>query len=316
MRQRSTTLQVVDMTTNYDPRVQFVRIRSKALATVKGCYIYLPPEVRHNPALRVPSVYLLRGHEREWVNGAEDGSRDGRTVIDVYESLRGAGRVGPLIMVFPGLSSDDNHLPGLLTNWRAPHLAKGKRGVGSGRFEDYFVNDLIPAIDAHFPTLPTGHHRAVGGFSLGGMMAFKAAAQYPQLFRSASAYDGTFLYAADNGRSVRASDPVLHNPIFAPAWNDPRDLAFIAANSPANLILQRAKPHLAHITWMLQYGPESGEPWSSNFYRGEHMLRCLRAGGLSNAFAVAALPDGDHTWRTADRHMAEALPLHWRAIAP
>jgi hypothetical protein len=66
---------------------------------------------------------------------------------------------------------------------------------------------------------------------------------------------------------------------------------------------------------MLQYGPESGEPWSSNYYRGEHMLRCLQHRGLANALAVAARPDGDHTWRTADRHIAEALPIHWRSIS-
>jgi hypothetical protein len=102
--------------------------------------------------------------------------------------------------------------------------------------------------------------------------------------------------------------------MFGPAWGDPRDLRFIAANSPANLILRGDAAALKNITWMLQYGPQSREPWSSNFYRGEHMLRCLRRRGLQNALPVAALPDGEHTWHIADRHMGEALPIHWKAL--
>src|SRR5262245_16390536 len=98
------------MAPHFDPRVRHLRIFSPALGVEKGCYIYLPPEVQRNRALRVPSLYLLRGHEREWINGAEDSSRGGRTLIDVYETLRASGQIGPLILVFPGISSDDNHL--------------------------------------------------------------------------------------------------------------------------------------------------------------------------------------------------------------
>jgi hypothetical protein len=299
----------------YDPRARHLRVFSSALGVEKGCYIFVPPELRRDPALRVPSLYLFRGHEREWVNPSEDGSRAGRTVIDTYLDLRARDAIGPMILVFPGISSDDNHIPGLLVNCRAPELAQGRSGFGTGRFEDYLVQDLIPYIDATFPTVADGRHRGVGGFSLGGFMAFKIAAQHPQLFASASAYDGTFLYAADGGRAVRPSDGVLRNPMFGPAWGDPRDLRFIAANSPANLILRGDAAALKSITWMLQYGPQSREPWSSNFYRGEHMLRCLRRRGLQNALPIAALPDGEHTWHIADRHIGEALPIHWSALS-
>jgi S-formylglutathione hydrolase FrmB len=221
-----------------------------------------------------------------------------------------------MVLVFPGISSDDNHIHGMLMNWLAPELAAGRDGIGTGRFEDYFFQDLIPYIDATFPTLPGGAHRGVAGFSLGGFMAFKAAAQYPQLFGSASAYDGTFLYAADAGSAVRPTDGVLRNPMFAPALGEPRNLAFVAANNPANLVLQAEAAALQRITWMIQYGPRSGEPWAANYYRGEHMLRCLRWRGLDNGLPVAAIPNGTHTWHMADLHMAEALPVHYSALRP
>ncbi len=58
-----------------------------------------------------------------------------------------AGRVGPLALVFPGISGDDNRIPGMLVNMCAPHLANGATGIGSGRFTDVFFDDLIPYID-------------------------------------------------------------------------------------------------------------------------------------------------------------------------
>jgi hypothetical protein len=71
-------------------------------------------------------------HEREWINPHEDSTRAGTNVIDVYERLRAAGQVRPLLLVFPSMSSDDNRVPGLLVNMLAPQRAESS-GLGSGR---------------------------------------------------------------------------------------------------------------------------------------------------------------------------------------
>ena len=52
----------------------------------------------------------------------------------------------------------------------------------------------------------------------------------------------------------------------------------------------------------------------TNYYRGEHLLACLRARGLANALEDPVILDGDHTWRTADRFIALTLPLYNRAL--
>jgi len=293
----------------YDLRTRYVTFFSAALGIFKSFYIYIPPDLA--PGQRVPALYFLRGHEREWINPHEDDTRAGTNVIDIYQRLRATGRVGPLLLVFPGMSSDDNRVPGLLVNMLAPQRAEAA-GIGSGRFADYFFNDLLPYVEAHFPAL--AGRRGLAGFSLGGAMAIKAAAQRPDLFASASAYDGTFLYAADRGRRVRRTDSVIHNPIFDAAYGVPRNTRFIAANSPANLILRGDSAALGRVTWMIGYGPQSGEPWHSNFYRGEHLVQCLTARGMTNALPHSAFPNGDHTWRTADAFMELALPLHDRAL--
>jgi hypothetical protein len=296
----------------YDQRARPVSIFSAALGIYKSFYVYTPPDLL--PGERAPAIYFLRGHEREWVNPREDPSRGGTNVIDVYERLRAAGAVGPLVLVFPGLASDDNRVPSVLANMRAPGRAEGAHGVGSGRFADYFFDDLLPYVDAHFPTLAAPARRGVIGFSLGGAMAVKAAAQRPDLFATAGAYDGTFLYAVDRGRRVRRNDPVIRNPMFDAVWDVPRDTRFVAHNSPANLILRGDTGALSSVTWVIGYGPEHREPWHANFYRGEHLVRCLVARGITPAMPHTQFGDGDHTWRTADTFVEHTLPLHDRAL--
>lgn len=297
----------------FDQRARHVRIASRALGLTKSLYLYLPPEHAAAPRQRFPALYLLRGHEREWVNPREDDSRGASTVIDVYERLRASGAIGPMILVMPGLASDDNAVPGMLTDFRSPELVDGAPGVGSGMFQRYFFDELIPHVDRHFRTIPAA--RSIAGFSLGGYMAVKAAALRPELFVSVGAFDGSFLYAADAGRAARPGDSLFAPPMFDAPLGRPRDMGWLAANSPVTLLLQADPAAIRRITWIIQYGPEQIEPWGSNFYRGEYLLRALHTLGVSNAAPLAALPDGQHTWRIADRHIEQTLPIHWGALA-
>ena len=293
----------------YDPRARHVALRSAVLGVTRAMYVYVPPGLAAGE--RAPAVFFLRGHQREWVNPHEDQGRGG-TVIDVYERLRADGRVGPLLLVFPGLASEDNRTPTLLTNMRAPALTAAP-GIGSGRFEDHFFDELVPFVDTHLPTL-AGGPRALVGFSLGGAMAAKAAIRRPDLFAAAAVYDGTFLYAARRGRRVRVRDRVLNNPVLDAVFGAPRDVPFAAANSPASMALRASREQLARVTWLVAYGPRELEPWQSNYYRGEHFVACLRARGVENALAPGAFAGGAHTWRTADAFAAHVLPRIDEAI--
>lgn len=298
-----------------DPKARRVTIESAVLGVEKNFYIALPPGYSSaaNSGRRYPTLYLFRGHEREWVHRQQDHSRHGRTVIDVYRELLEQGEVGPMILVFPGTSSDSNRVPGLLVNFREPSLTKEEAGVGTGQFEDYFVRELVPYIDANFRTIAHRRGRAVDGFSLGGFQSIKIAAQHPELFCSAGAFDGTFLWATNQGRGVRLRDRVLNNAMFDPAFGVPRDLDHVASNSPANLVATGSRASLADVQWLIRSGPEEAEPWQSNYYRAQHVIGLLKQRGIENGIE-AVDPEATHSWHWADRHIAATLPLHWQAM--
>ncbi len=102
--------------------------------------------------------------------------------------------------------------------------------------------------------------------------------------------------------------------VFDPAYDLPRNMRFIAQNSATNLILRGDATALGQVTWIVGYGPERNEPWQANFYRGEHLVRCLAMRGLANALPHERFADGDHTWRTADAFAELTLPLHNQAL--
>ncbi len=297
----------------YDTRAEKVRIDSKVLGVPKEFYVYTPPGYADAPRRPCPVLYLFRGHESEWINKHQDPSRAGRNVIDVYEALLAAGRVGPMILVSVGSSSDDSAVSGMVTNFKAPQLTSAP-GIGSGRFEDFLLTELIPYVDRHYRTIASRDGRGVAGFSLGGYMSVKIAAKYPQLFRTVGAFDGTHFYADESGANVdTARDRItFHNPMFDPVFGFPRDAAYAARNNGPNLVANSTPAAMQSLAWFIQYGPLAAEPDDSNYLRGEHLVEKLAQQGVTNG--IAAVLTGGHNWQTADEHMRQTLPLHWNVL--
>ena len=299
----------------YDTRAERVRLDSASLGVAKEFFVYTPPGYEASTSRQYPVLYFFRGHESEWINRNQDNTRGGCNVIDLYEELLGADKVGPMIFVFPGISSDDHAFSGMLTNFKAPHLT-GAPGVGTGRFEDYLLRELIPYVDQRYRTVATKAGRGAVGFSLGGFMSVKIAAQHPELFRTAGSFDGTHFYANEDGSevdAVRDANTFVANGMFDPVFGRPRDTVFAALNNGPNLIANSSQRAMQSIEWFVQYGPERAEPDDSNFYRGEHLLEKLKQKGVSNG--VKGVLRGGHNWKTADEHMRQTLPLHWQALS-
>ena len=298
----------------FDSRAHKITLASTVLGVTKEFYVYTPPGYGLQNGWRYPAVYLFRGHEKEWVNKNEDPTRGGRNVIDVYEDLLDKGEVGPMLLVFPGISSDNNAVSGMLTNFRMPELT-GEAGVGTGRFEDYFKDELVPYVDSHYQTVADRTGRGVDGFSLGGYMSAKIAAKYSAMFRTVGLFDGTHFYADSSCQNVdELRDQTYRNDMFDPVFGEPRDNAYAAQNNGPNLVCNSTPEQMQNLYWMVQYGPVTSEPNNANFLRGEHLMEKLTAKGVTNH--VPNVLEGGHNWNTADEHMRQTLPLHWQQLGP
>lgn len=127
--------------------------------------IYLPPDAAADPSRRFPVIYWLHGK----------GGDDQRSVhvARYLEAAVAAGVIEPSIMVFPNGGENSFYTD---------------RPDGTWPVETMILEDLIPYVDAHFPTRATPASRALMGFSMGGFGALKFAALHPSRFAAVVAY--------------------------------------------------------------------------------------------------------------------------------
>jgi endo-1,4-beta-xylanase len=134
--------------------------------------LYLPPGYAAATAT-YPVVYHLHG-----ITGAHNNVNQLNTVSQSHEDAVAAGRIEPVIIVFPDGDSD--------SFWADSR-------DGTRRIETHLVREILPYVDASYRTRATRTQRAVQGFSMGGFGAAKLASKFPDLFSSSVIYDGALV---------------------------------------------------------------------------------------------------------------------------
>jgi enterochelin esterase-like enzyme len=142
------------------------------LAKPMRYHVYLPPCYAEEPQRRYPVLYLLHGQgydEEQWVRLGAPTTADG---------LIASKEISPLIMVFP---YDYSHLQ-----------------PREYRFEDTFMEVLIPQIDMAYRTRQGAAQRAIGGLSRGGAWALHLGIHHPDVFGSIGAHSPA-IFSSDTG---------------------------------------------------------------------------------------------------------------------
>ena len=123
-------------------------ISSTILGRAVAYCVALPPGYETGSA-RYPALYFLHGlfeNEKSW---SEHGG------LQTWETLLSQGKIGEFIIVVPdaGKSFYVNSFD------------------GRERYEDFFMQELIPAIDQKYRTLANRDARGISGVSMGGFGA-------------------------------------------------------------------------------------------------------------------------------------------------
>lgn len=277
-------------------------IQSAAVGSRKKVNIYLPPGYGRGEE-RYPVVYLLRGHEGEWLDATSSPSRKGRNAAQIADELIMSGTIPPLILAMPSLASDDAAVISLGVNLPVPARAGNAPGVGPGRFEDLLIKEVLPEVDRRYHTIADRGHRGVDGFSLGGFASVSLALRFPDLFASVGAFEPTVIYTG--GRLPNGiPDPYLSE--MTVTFGDPPDLELLRRVNPVDLVAAMAPGQLQRLAFHIETSPKGSEDHD----RVEAFVQALARKGAVNTFVPASIPGANHGWYWADEHLKRALVKH------
>jgi len=148
-------------------RTEVATMESSALGEQVRYLVHLPPCYEAYPTKAFPTLYLFHGwplDEWHW---------DDLGIDEWSDDWASRGIIGPYIVILPGVSRDGLYV-----------YSSG----GDHSFEGFVANELVPAIDAAYRTIPTASSRAVGGISRGAVWALEIALRHQDLFGSVGAH--------------------------------------------------------------------------------------------------------------------------------
>jgi S-formylglutathione hydrolase FrmB len=160
-------------------RMRRVRLDSPGLGAATSVNVLLPESYDDSGATRYPVLYLLHG-----AIGSYDDWRWGGDVVRIVEEVSRAHDLPPFIVVMP-----DGGKWGFYTDWYGTDAATGEPDPPPA-WTKYHVGELIPWVDANFPTRASREGRAVAGLSMGGFGAMSYAARFPHVFSAAGSFSG------------------------------------------------------------------------------------------------------------------------------
>lgn len=160
------------------------------------------------------------------------------------------------------------------------------------RYEDYLVDDLVPAIDEAFHTNQSARCRSIGGFSMGGAAAVSLSLLYPNLFPASFAYAGAFYasrregdpYAAHRANGCLMPTESEHERVWGAVGSDVRRMY-----DPDELIKSALMIGVSPKI-MLEVGVNDYERVVA---QNRKLHQALEDAGLKHIYAEYP---GDHTW--------------------
>lgn len=136
--------------------------------------VYLPTD--YDAAQRYPSVYLLAGFTGRGTMMLNENAW-GENIQQRLDRLIETKTIQPMVVV----------LPDCFTKYGGSQYINSE---GTGRYEDYFLQELVPYIDANYATIPQRERRGIAGKSSGGFGALTLGMRHPDVFGSVACHSG------------------------------------------------------------------------------------------------------------------------------
>jgi S-formylglutathione hydrolase FrmB len=241
----------------------------------------IPASYASSGARRYPTLYFLHGlfeNERSW------SERGGQQLL---EDLIAQRQVGDFLVILPD---------GGKTFYVNSH-------DGKERYEDFFIQELVPAIDSKYRTIASPWGRGISGTSMGGYGALHIGMRHPEVFGAASAHSAALAPKIPNpmpneGRwqfYARILEGPFGRPVDEAAWD---------TNNPLTLA-----EHPERFAGLKLYF-DCGDQDRYGFEEGAKLLdQVLAARQFPHEFALRS---GGHGWNYLAQYMKYSLLFHWQ----
>ncbi len=252
-----------------------LKVKSNILGKEVAYSVYLPFDYETSNR-SYPVLYLLHGfsdNETGWVQYGESNY--------IADRLINSGEAPPMIIVTPDVS----------IGWYANSYD------GKSRWEDFFVQEFIPAIDRGFRTRVRKEFRAVAGLSMGGFGTMLLAAKHPDLFAAAAPLSAGIWTEEE---ILEMSDDVWDSLVGEPYGKGLKGEARLSPHYRQNSILDIVKNTNVEDLKKVRYYIDCGD--DDFLIKGNMALHSLMIDrGIPHEFRVR---DGGHTW------------IYWRTALP
>lgn len=146
---------------------------SKITESWRDAYVYTPPGYQKDPRKRYPVLYL------------QHGSGESNT------SWSNQGRAGTIM---DNLIADGKCLPMLVVMDRGyayrPDAKTDERGRMENSFEEVWVEEIVPMIEANYRVIADRKHRAIAGLSMGAGQAVRTGLSHLDVFSHLGCFSG------------------------------------------------------------------------------------------------------------------------------
>lgn len=262
-------------------RVECNSLQSKILARAVPYCVLLPPAYDSDATRKFPVLYFFHGLGDDEQMFIRSGG------FNLVEDLWERKELGDFLIATPAagasfyINSND----------------------GKVRYENFLIDEFLPAIEKRFRARTGRANRAVSGVSMGGYGALHLAFHHPELFSSVSAHSAALIDKLPSflGRGVAANSPRAR--VFGGTFGNPPNVAFWERSSPI------AIARTASFTGMRIYF-DCGDQDDFGFEDGAAALdRVLTSRKILHEFH---LYPGRHDWQYFATHLPASLQFHSR----
>jgi enterochelin esterase-like enzyme len=167
----------------------------------RAIWVYTPPGYEKS-GVRYPVLYLLHGS-----NDTAAGWTMAGNANFVLDNLLADKKIVPMIVVMPF---------GHATPYGAP-IAAGKPS-NDALFEDYLLQDVIPAMEGKYRVAAGRQNRAIAGLSMGGGQSLRIGLGHLDLFSAVASFSGAIPADFETRFAGLLKDPQTTNGKLSALW--------------------------------------------------------------------------------------------------